>query len=80
MWTSLFGEYFMQLGDEKEISTGHEEDDMLFYVRCNLKTSYSEVCSLCIFELTVPLRVTIKSTLAGRMGLGVTMAKLVWIL
>ena len=33
----------MQLGQEKEVQTGHEEDDMLFYVRCNLKTSESEV-------------------------------------
>jgi len=43
VWTTLFGEHFMQLGQEKEVHSGHEEDDMLFYVRCNLKTSESEV-------------------------------------
>lgn len=46
VWTTLFGEHFMQLGQDKEVSIGHEDDDMMFFVKCNFSTSYSEVCSL----------------------------------
>eukprot|EP00112_Aurelia_sp_Birch-Aquarium-sp1_P025604 Seg859.10 transcript_id=Seg859.10/GoldUCD/mRNA.D3Y31 product="putative protein KIAA0930-like" protein_id=Seg859.10/GoldUCD/D3Y31 len=43
VWTRLFGEYFMQLGIEEDTEVDHEEDDMLFYVRCNPRTAGEEV-------------------------------------
>ena len=46
VWTTLFGEHFMQLGEDKEVSIGHEDDDMIFFVKCNFRTSFSEVCTL----------------------------------
>ena len=32
----------MQLGNEQDAEVNHEEDDMLFYVRCNPRTTGEE--------------------------------------
>ena len=32
----------MQLGNEQDTEVNHEEDDMLFYVRCNPRTTGEE--------------------------------------
>lgn len=44
VWTNLFGEYFMQLGNGENVKSQNEDDDMLFYVRCNPRSPEQEVC------------------------------------
>lgn len=36
----------MQLGQEEQSVSGHEDDDMLFYVRCNPKNNSHEVSTV----------------------------------
>ncbi|XP_065070334.1 uncharacterized protein KIAA0930 homolog [Rhopilema esculentum] len=43
VWTSLFGEYFMSLDPDEEVIPQNEDDDMLFYVRCNPRKTGDEV-------------------------------------
>eukprot|EP00794_Sanderia_malayensis_P018132 gene18132-19942_t len=43
VWPSLFGEYFMKLGDSTSEEAHQGEDDMLFYVKCQPRSSEKEV-------------------------------------
>ena len=46
VWTTLFGEHFMMLGEDEEVKSGHEDDDMLFYIKCTPRSSGGQVSDI----------------------------------